>query len=152
MTVQTVLDTLQKEKNSIPLTLRRRLAQKVFAYTAQYDAMIANYLSQHFSPEKTDELPDTLTLPLQKAQTLRYGENPQQAAAFYTLPGSTHLSWELKQGKPLSFNNLVDADVAWNCVKSFDDIACVIVKHANPCGVAIADNLGNRISTCLCNG
>lgn len=141
-----VLDALKQHKNTVPLALRQQLAQKTFAYTAQYDGLIAQYLSEQISPSTTESpasLPDALTLSLKKAESLRYGENPQQSAALYDVVSShKDIPWELKQGKPLSFNNLVDADVAWQCVKIFaPEKACVIVKHANPCGAAIANNL-----------
>ncbi|WP_395141022.1 bifunctional phosphoribosylaminoimidazolecarboxamide formyltransferase/IMP cyclohydrolase [Schlegelella aquatica] len=124
------------------------LARKVFAHTAAYDGMIANYLS---SLEEGAELataqvpqrreyPSVLTLQLHKAQDMRYGENPHQSAAFYRdaepVPGSLAHYRQL-QGKELSYNNIADADAAWECVKTFDAPACVIIKHANPCGVAV---------------
>ncbi len=138
---------------------RFRLATKVFAHTAAYDGMIANYLSA-LAPgsERTGALvaargafPAVLTMQFHKAQDMRYGENPHQAAAFYTEglslgsaqpPGSGLLApWQQLQGKALSFNNIADADAAWECVKSFSEPACVIVKHANPCGVAVGADL-----------
>src|ERR1700761_3692407 len=124
------------------------LAKKVFAHTAAYDGMITNYLTalgddaeQHGEavPARGD-WPATFTLQLTKVQDMRYGENPHQGAAFYRdaqpVPG-TLASWRQLQGKELSFNNIADADAAWECVKTFDVPACVIVKHANPCGVAV---------------
>jgi len=119
-------------------TLRNRLAAKVFAHTALYDAEIARYLSARYEPDEI--FPATLVAGWQRTQTLRYGENPHQSAAVYrhgaaragTIAGAAQL-----QGKPLSFNNIADADAALQCVKAFADNACVIVKHANPCGVAI---------------
>lgn len=127
------------------------LAKKVFAHTAAYDGMIANYLGGLAAGSEADtsqvpqrgEYPEVFNLQLVKAQDLRYGENPHQHAAFYrerqpvagTLAGATQL-----QGKELSYNNIADADAAWECVKTFDAPACVIVKHANPCGVAVGAN------------
>jgi phosphoribosylaminoimidazolecarboxamide formyltransferase/IMP cyclohydrolase len=124
------------------------LAKKVYAHTAAYDGMITNYLSA-LQPGAEDRpaavpergaYPDTYTLQLVKTQDLRYGENPHQSAAFYrerqSAPG-TLAGWTQLQGKELSFNNIADADAAWECVKTFDQPACVIVKHANPCGVAV---------------
>jgi phosphoribosylaminoimidazolecarboxamide formyltransferase/IMP cyclohydrolase len=124
------------------------LAQKVFAHTAAYDGMIANYLGT-VAPGGEDrpsavpqrgEFPATLTLQLAKSQDLRYGENPHQSAAWYRerspAPGTLAQARQL-QGKELSYNNIADADAAWECVKTFDAPACVIVKHANPCGVAL---------------
>ena len=124
------------------------LAKKVFAHTAAYDGMIANYLSAladdaelhgEAVPER-GAYPATFTLQLTKVQDMRYGENPHQSAAFYrdaTPVAGTLASWRQLQGKELSFNNIADSDAAWECVKTFDVPACVIVKHANPCGVAI---------------
>ena len=131
------------------------LARKVYAHTAAYDGMITNYLSA-LEPGAEDHpaavpqrsaYPDTFTLQLRKTQDMRYGENPHQSAAFYRelapAPG-TLSQWVQLQGKALSFNNIADADAAWECVKTFSDdaaatpAACVIVKHANPCGVAVA--------------
>jgi phosphoribosylaminoimidazolecarboxamide formyltransferase/IMP cyclohydrolase len=115
-------------------TTRFALAQKAFAHTAAYDGAIANYLTSLDS-----KFPDVLTLQLQKLQDLRYGENPHQSAALYRdarpVPGGIAQHKQL-QGKELSYNNIADADAAWECVKSFSEPACVIVKHANPCGAA----------------
>jgi len=122
---------------------RFNLARKVFAHTAAYDGAVANYLTS-LSDGKRREYPDVLTLQLKKVQDLRYGENPHQSAAFYRddrpAPGSLATFRQL-QGKELSYNNIADADAAWECVKRFSMPACVIVKHANPCGVAVADSL-----------
>jgi phosphoribosylaminoimidazolecarboxamide formyltransferase/IMP cyclohydrolase len=139
-----VLKEMQAHAGQVDLATRQQLALKVFAHTGQYDQMIANYLGQQFTAKTAETtLPDTIQINLNKTQELRYGENPQQAAAFYSLNNQAAMPWQLQQGKPLSFNNLVDADVAWNCVINFSQPACVIVKHANPCGVAIADSLTN---------
>src|SRR6185503_10398417 len=118
---------------------RFMLAQKVFAHTAAYDGAIANYLTALDS-----KFPQALTLQFEKLQDLRYGENPHQSAAFYrdTRPVAGSLAqYRQVQGKELSYNNIADADAAWECVKSFSEPACVIIKHANPCGVAAADTL-----------
>ncbi len=127
--------------------LRLNLAKKVFAHTAAYDGAIANYLTsltdapaQDAVPARAD-YPDTLTFQVSKTQGMRYGENPHQSAAFYTdaAPAAGLLAnYRQLQGKELSYNNIADADAAWECVRTFDTPACVIVKHANPCGVAIA--------------
>jgi phosphoribosylaminoimidazolecarboxamide formyltransferase/IMP cyclohydrolase len=129
---------------------RFMLAKKVFAHTAAYDGMISNYLGA-LQPGAEDRLaaipvrepyPAVFSLQLTKTQDMRYGENPHQSAAFYRdaapAPG-TLAGWTQFQGKALSYNNIADADAAWECVKSFDPTlaACVIVKHANPCGVAV---------------
>jgi phosphoribosylaminoimidazolecarboxamide formyltransferase/IMP cyclohydrolase len=123
---------------------RFRLAKKVFAHTAAYDGAIAAYLSSLDEQRRRSSYPGTLTLQFAKVDDLRYGENPHQSAAFYRDPhpaaGSLALYRQL-QGKELSYNNIADADAAWECVKTFGEPACVIVKHANPCGVAIASNL-----------
>ena len=115
------------------------LAKKAFAHTAAYDGAIANYLTS-----RDGKFPETLTLQFSRLQELRYGENPHQSAAFYrdAQPVAGGLArYNQVQGKELSYNNIADADAAWECVKSFTEPACVIVKHANPCGVAIGANL-----------
>jgi phosphoribosylaminoimidazolecarboxamide formyltransferase/IMP cyclohydrolase len=121
---------------------RFALAKKVFAHTAAYDGAIANYLTSLDAEEKRRPYPDVLTMQFVKRQEMRYGENPHQSAAFYRdqrpVPGGI-ASFSVLQGKELSYNNVADADAAWECVKSFAEPACVIVKHANPCGVAIAE-------------
>src|SRR5256885_969331 len=122
---------------------RYSLARKVFAHTAAYDAAVANYLTS-LDDGKRAEYPGVLTLQFTKLQDLRYGENPHQSAAFYRepKPGPGALaSYRQVQGKELSYNNIADADAAWECVKQFEEPACVIIKHANPCGVAIAASL-----------
>ena len=136
------------QQGAIAKPTRLRLATKAFAHTAAYDGMIANYLSALPQGAEADgaavpqraEFPDVLSLQLQRTQTMRYGENQHQAAAFYRdaePAAGTLAGWRQLQGKELSYNNLADADAAWECVKSFDVPACVIVKHANPCGVAV---------------
>ena len=116
------------------------LAAKVFAHTAAYDGAIANYLFSLDAQHKRLEYPEVLSLQLRKIDDLRYGENPHQPAAFYKderpTPGSI-ADYRQLQGKALSYNNIADADAAWECVKGFSDPACVIVKHANPCGAAL---------------
>jgi phosphoribosylaminoimidazolecarboxamide formyltransferase/IMP cyclohydrolase len=123
---------------------RFSLAIKAYEHTAQYDGAIANYFGRKVQPEAEAEFPRTLNLQYRHAQAMRYGENPHQAAAFYTADGSNQPSVANAvqlQGKALSFNNIADTDAALECVKQFDTPACVIVKHANPCGVALADSL-----------
>jgi phosphoribosylaminoimidazolecarboxamide formyltransferase / IMP cyclohydrolase len=123
---------------------RFELAKKVFAHTSAYDGAIANYLSSLDTARKRGEYPETLSLQFRKIQDLRYGENPHQSAAFYRderpVPGSL-AGYRQVQGKELSYNNIADADAAWECVKSFAEPACVIVKHANPCGASIGVTL-----------
>ncbi|MBK8766266.1 MAG: bifunctional phosphoribosylaminoimidazolecarboxamide formyltransferase/IMP cyclohydrolase [Burkholderiaceae bacterium] len=116
------------------------LARKVYAHTAQYDAAIANWLTG-LAPDGTRQPhPEVFTQQWLKVQDMRYGENPHQSAAFYRdrepAPGSL-ANYRQLQGKELSYNNIADSDAAWECVKTFEEPACVIIKHANPCGVAI---------------
>ncbi|HTP39942.1 MAG TPA: bifunctional phosphoribosylaminoimidazolecarboxamide formyltransferase/IMP cyclohydrolase [Steroidobacteraceae bacterium] len=118
---------------------RSRLAAKTFAHTAAYDTLVASYLAGQQLP--ADRFPDPLDLSFAKIQDLRYGENPHQRAAFYRLPGVREAgvgTAQVLQGKELSYNNIADADAAIECVRQFEENACVIVKHANPCGVAVA--------------
>ena len=139
---QPVLDVLEAT-GDVGYEMRFTLAKKVFAHTAQYDGSITNY----FSSLGTDRAhasrspyPDTLNLHYEKVQEMRYGENPHQSAAFYRdldVPAGALANYRQLQGKALSYNNIADADAAWECVKTFDDTACVIIKHANPCGVAV---------------
>jgi len=120
------------------------LAVKTFEHTAHYDGAIANYLGK-IEADTTVEFPRTFNSQFNKAQDMRYGENPHQKAAFYTEKqaesGSIGAATQI-QGKELSYNNIADTDAALECVKAFPEApACVIVKHANPCGVATADDL-----------
>lgn len=125
-----------REKKSLMFATRKKLATHAFAHTAQYDAIIHRYLEEESFPEK-------LTLPLEKLADLRYGENPHQSAAAYRLAGESTgiLSAIQHQGKQLSYNNIADADAAYACVREFAEPACVIVKHACPCGVAVDDTI-----------
>jgi phosphoribosylaminoimidazolecarboxamide formyltransferase / IMP cyclohydrolase len=141
------------------------LAKKVFAHTAAYDGMIANYLSALQAGAENagnkvpalHEYPEVFTLQLNKTQDLRYGENPHQSAAFYreaAVLGQAArgllAGWRQLQGKELSYNNIADADAAWECVKTFTEApACVIVKHANPCGVALGATVGEAYAKAL---
>jgi phosphoribosylaminoimidazolecarboxamide formyltransferase/IMP cyclohydrolase len=135
-----------KRAGAVSQATRFALAVAAFDRIAQYDGAISDFLSSLAGP--TEGVPERREFPAQangrfvKLQDLRYGENPHQRAAFYRdlapLPGSLVTARQL-QGKELSYNNIADADAAWECVKSFDVPACVIVKHANPCGVAVAD-------------
>ena len=123
--------------------MRSRLAAKVFAHTARYDAMVASYLAGR-QESAAEKFPATLPLVFDKLQDLRYGENPHQQAALYREPMAREPSIataQVLQGKDLSFNNIADADTAIECVRQFEQPACVIVKHANPCGVAVADSV-----------
>ncbi|WP_070988354.1 bifunctional phosphoribosylaminoimidazolecarboxamide formyltransferase/IMP cyclohydrolase [Halofilum ochraceum] len=122
-------------------TTRRRLATKAFRHTAAYDGAIAAWLTEQEEDSGNDDaLPEQLETGFERVLALRYGENPHQRAAFYAAPNApanTVTRARVRQGKALSFNNIADADTALECVKQFDEPACVIVKHANPCGVAI---------------
>jgi phosphoribosylaminoimidazolecarboxamide formyltransferase / IMP cyclohydrolase len=136
------------------------LAKKVFAHTAAYDGMIANYLGTLLPGSEAhgaqvpvrEAYPGVFNLQVLKLQALRYGENPHQSAAFYrehdAAPGTLAHATQL-QGKELSYNNIADADAAWECVKTFDEPACVIVKHANPCGVAIGASAAEAYTKAL---
>jgi len=134
------------QANEMDLASRRRLATKAFAHTARYDGLIADYLSSHDETGEETGLPGFYTSQFEQKQTMRYGENPHQRAAFYTearpAAGSIATAKQV-QGKALSFNNIADADAALEAIKLFSELpACVIVKHANPCGVAQAETLG----------
>ncbi len=138
---QTTLSELSGNDVCLSQQTRFKLALKSFEHTASYDTAISAYLAKI----NQTSFPDTLNLQFQHIQTMRYGENPHQKAAFYREKkadvGTISAAMQL-QGKALSYNNIADADAALECVKSFvDQPACVIVKHANPCGVAIADNI-----------
>ena len=122
---------------------RFALAKKAFAHTAAYDGAIANYLTSLDAERRRREYPEVLSLQFRKIQDLRYGENPHQSGAFYrdAKPSAGGLAaFRQLQGKELSYNNIADADAAWECVKRFAEPACVIVKHANPCGAALGAN------------
>jgi phosphoribosylaminoimidazolecarboxamide formyltransferase / IMP cyclohydrolase len=137
-----IIATLTNGAGTLDEARRFDLAVKAFAHTADYDAAIAVYLeAQTVSPG----FPEQLRLRLHKRQDLRYGENPHQKACFYLEgdpPGGSIAGAEQLQGKALSYNNIADTDAAIECVWSFDDPACCIVKHANPCGVAEAKSVG----------
>jgi len=128
------------------LNLRRRLAAKAFAHTARYDGAIANWLGARPEGERIDPYAPTLNLSYELKQVLRYGENPHQGGALYVenhVPAGTVASARVLAGKELSYNNIADADAALECVKAFRKTpACVIVKHSNPCGVALGADLG----------
>ena len=126
---------------SLSEATRRALATRAFAHTARYDAMVSGWLSRETETDELATFPGVLGLQFEKKLDLRYGENPHQGAAFYAeryAAVGTVAAASLLQGKPLSYNNIADADAALECVKSFTKPACVIVKHANPCGVAVS--------------
>jgi phosphoribosylaminoimidazolecarboxamide formyltransferase/IMP cyclohydrolase len=136
-----VLAALREHGGSLPRGLRRRLAAKAFRHTAAYDAAISEYLLGQPDYRGQDAFPERISLSFEKRDDLRYGENPHQSAAFYVEGEGTGIGGaEQIQGKALSYNNIADADAALECVRQFDSPACVIVKHANPCGVAVADD------------
>jgi phosphoribosylaminoimidazolecarboxamide formyltransferase / IMP cyclohydrolase len=133
---------LESAEGAISAATRQRLAAKAFAHTAAYDAAVASYLAR-VTEQAASEFPQSLALHFRKNQDLRYGENPHQQAAFYTVAdaqGASIGSSRQLQGKTLSYNNIADGDTAFECVRQFDEPACVIVKHANPCGVALASD------------
>lgn len=138
----TIISELDANQGKLSHATRFDLAIKAFEHTAKYDGAIANYFGAKF--DEADSYPRTLNLQFHKKQSLRYGENPHQNAAFYVeedLVEAGVASATQLQGKELSFNNIADTDAAFELVKTFDEPACVIVKHANPCGVAQAADI-----------
>ena len=140
-----VLKEMSAASGAVGAETRFRLAQKAFTHTAAYDGAISNYLTR-LDPAgaKRESFPERLNLQFALAQPLRYGENPHQRAAFYRdskPPSGSLAGYTQVQGKELSYNNIADADAAWECVKTFETPACVIVKHANPCGVGLGEDL-----------
>ena len=136
-----IIDELEK-KRGITFEKRKFLAAKAFSYVASYDAMIASYLENQ--QHKKVPFPKTFIASYRKAYDLRYGENPHQKAALYTDPLNTAPSLtnaRLHQGKQLSYNNIADANAALTALKEFKEPACVVVKHANPCGVAVGKSI-----------
>lgn len=141
---ENIINELDKNAGSLTDETRFSLAQKVFAHTASYDANVSNYLGAISTEGEDLDYPLTFSVQFKKIQELRYGENPHQTAAFYgqpnppsgTLAGANQL-----QGKALSYNNIADTDAALECVMAYQDAACVIVKHANPCGVAVGKSV-----------
>jgi len=143
-----IIDELRANGGALSYATRFALAKKAFTHTARYDSAIANYLTSLDAENRRGIFPERLQLAFDKVDTLRYGENPHQQAAFYRERGLAHevaagsiANYTQLQGKELSYNNIADADAAWECVKAFEadggTVACVIVKHANPCGVAV---------------
>ncbi|MEO8332820.1 MAG: bifunctional phosphoribosylaminoimidazolecarboxamide formyltransferase/IMP cyclohydrolase, partial [Gallionella sp.] len=149
-----VLAEMQTNKGAVSDATRFDLAKKAFSHTAAYDSMISNYLTAIDCDGNKSAFPAQINFNFAKVQDMRYGENPHQQAAFYrdlvpvaggpsTMLRTGIADYTQLQGKELSYNNIGDADAAWELVKTFDQPACVIVKHANPCGVAIADSAHN---------
>lgn len=139
-----------KENGDVSYSLRKRLAAEAFAHTAEYDRLIAGYLEGQLDIEAS--FPGNLRLFAGKAQELRYGENPDQKAAFYVDPeaGKGTLAYGRQlQGKELSYNNWVDMDAAWDIVSEFPETACVIIKHTNPCGLALGKTVGEAYEKAL---
>lgn len=137
--------------DGVDLALRRELAVKAFAHTRDYDTAIHAYLAQGFSmPLLDDDLPEQLSIGIQREDMLRYGENPHQVAAHYTRrAGSGPLGGTVMGGKQLSYNNILDLDAAWRAVSSYSDPTVVIVKHLTPCGVASAATLADAYPLAL---
>ena len=136
-----VLSDLDAHRGALSDAMRFRLMQKAFAHTAAYDSAIATWITARDSSGAARAFPDSFRFGGEKIQDLRYGENPHQSAAFYraeSIPPGTLAGYRQLQGKELSYNNIADSDAAWECVRTFAEPACVIVKHANPCGVAVA--------------
>ncbi len=137
-----VLDEMRRGGGAVSRQTNFRLAIKVYQRTAAYDGAISNWLGRRLDEDSAD-FPPTLTLQFRRSETMRYGENPHQKAAFYVEPEVREASLATArqlQGKQLSYNNIADTDAALECVKQFDEApACVIVKHANPCGVALGE-------------
>ena len=140
----TILEEMKANNGATSQATRFDLAIKAYEHTAAYDGMIANYFGR-MVPGGNEHFPRTFNTQFTKTQDMRYGENSHQKSAFYIeqnpASGSIAVAKQL-QGKELSHNNIADTDAALETVKLFDEPACVIVKHANPCGVAIADNIG----------
>ncbi|MBK0099566.1 bifunctional phosphoribosylaminoimidazolecarboxamide formyltransferase/IMP cyclohydrolase [Erwinia sp. S63] len=147
---EAIIAELDANENSLTLDTRFDLAIKAFEHTAAYDSMIANYFGSlvpayhRDSKEPAGRFPRTLNLNFIKKQDMRYGENSHQDAAFYieeNVAEASVATAQQVQGKALSYNNIADTDAALECVKEFDEAACVIVKHANPCGVAVGGSI-----------
>jgi phosphoribosylaminoimidazolecarboxamide formyltransferase/IMP cyclohydrolase len=140
----TLLAEMAANDGALSLETRFALASKAFVHTARYDSAIANWLTSLDAGKQPQAFPTHLQLAFDRVETLRYGENPHQQAAFYRDPAPVAgaiANYHQLQGKELSYNNIADADAAWECVKTFDAPACVIIKHANPCGAAIDTTL-----------
>lgn len=143
-----VLAEMDAGSGATTLAFRARCARQVFRTTSRYDALIAEELLREAAADDAEAVADErfpaeMALPLKKIQDCRYGENPHQGAALYglRLPGASSLvAAKQLHGKALSYNNLMDTDGAWELVKEFEPVACAVIKHANPCGCAVADD------------
>jgi phosphoribosylaminoimidazolecarboxamide formyltransferase/IMP cyclohydrolase len=141
---ETILDEMRTHDGATSLATRFDLAIKAYEHTAAYDGAIANYFGRRV-PGGSQQFARTFNAQFHKVQDMRYGENPHQQAAFYieAQPAEAGIATARQlQGKELSYNNVADTDAALECVKNFEEPACVIVKHANPCGVAVAADIG----------
>ena len=139
-----VIDEMQNQDGQLGYETRYNLMVKAFEHTAGYDGMIANHFGARNTDNETRNFPNTFNMQFLKSQEMRYGENPHQNAAFYVEEnpsGASIATAKQLQGKELSYNNIADTDAALECVKQFDQPTCVIVKHANPCGVAVATDI-----------
>ena len=139
-----VLQEMENNQQTVTQPTRFSLAIKAYEHTASYDGAIANYFGRMVQPEQDQQFPRTITLQYHHMQGMRYGENPHQNAAFYAETGLDEpcIATAVQiSGKALSYNNIADTDAALECVKQFDEPSCVIVKHANPCGVATTDEI-----------
>ena len=135
-----VLAEMDANGGATTLATRRRLAGQAYARTAAYDAAIAQWMAE----QRGDIFPESISIAGRRKQTLRYGENPHQLAAFYVLPNDKRpgvATAQQLQGKELSYNNINDTDAAFECISEFDGPAVAIIKHANPCGVALGETL-----------
>jgi phosphoribosylaminoimidazolecarboxamide formyltransferase / IMP cyclohydrolase len=136
-----ILDELKENDCALSIKTKKTLARKVFENTAAYDACIVNYLLS--KEEDAPAFSDKLTISYNKISGLRYGENPHQKAAYYAESGSSETSIpraKLLHGKPLSYNNIADLDTALDCIRDFEETAVIILKHANPCGLAVSES------------
>ena len=139
-----VLDEIKDQNAQLGYETRYNLMVKAFEHTAGYDGMIANHFGARNTANEARDFPNTFNAQYIKKQEMRYGENPHQKAAFYVEEepaGASIATATQLQGKELSYNNIADTDAALECVKQFDQPTCVIVKHANPCGVAVATDI-----------
>lgn len=138
---EAVLGELEKHKGKTSLEFRSRLAQKVFERTSLYDHIISSFLKEKQAPPETSSLPAKLDVVFEKAQDLRYGENPHQRGALYRRVGKPRFDFKVLHGKELSFNNLLDFETTVDVLREFDSIAACVVKHTNPCGAAEGKDL-----------
>jgi phosphoribosylaminoimidazolecarboxamide formyltransferase/IMP cyclohydrolase len=145
---QPVLDELRSH-GVISGEMRQALAVRAFAHTCDYDMAIESYLRRVQSGASSTQLPGSLAISLSLSQEMRYGENPHQVAGLYTEPGVGPLGGELLQGKPLSYNNMLDLDAAWSAALSFEAPTVVIVKHLSPCGIASAERVAAAFPAAL---